>query len=225
MKKLIALTILVAMVTGCSSARVRNKWTDPEHRVMILADHVPEETYVSIQTSLIDTNRFFVVDRARGFKAIKQEQDMIHKRDGERFDDPEKYSWFGKMYSVGAVIVPSEHCMPVPGVFSNVKRIDCRQYLAAIDTSTGQVIAAVQNLAEGENRYEKPSWDETVGKLVDAFPKDWESNTYDRKMTEYRLATAENARRAKESLAKEQIEKTTQVEKAQEPQKQIKADK
>lgn len=220
MKKLIALTVLVAIVTGCSSARVRNRWTDPEHRVMILADHVPEETYVSIQTSLIDTNRFFVVDRARGFKAIKAEQDMIHKRDGERFDDPEKYSWFGKMYSVGAVIVPSEHCMPVRGVFNPVKRIDCRQYLAAIDTSTGQVIAAVQNLAEGESNLERPNWDDTVQKLVDHFPKNWESNTYDRKMTEYRMATAENARRAKESLANEQIDK------AQEPQKkEVKADK
>ena len=201
------LAILLLLFTSCTTTRVRDRFNDPQYRVMVLADRgVPESTYVQVQTALIETNRFFVVDRARGFRAIKAEQNLIHKLEGDRFDDPEKFSWYGKMYSVGALIVPSEQCFPVSGFFIRNKRIDCRQYLTAIDTSTGEVITAVQYLAEGEGPLEKPTWDEALDKLVKAFPVTWEPKRYDKRMEEFRLATAENARRAKEALANDELE-------------------
>lgn len=199
MKKIFLLVCLLALVTGCSTARVRTKFTDPAHRVFIVPSGINEDAYVRLQTSLVESNKFFVVDRARGFDAVKEEQDMIHRNDVDRFDDEEKYAMYGKLYSVGAVITANERCHWEQGIFSYT--MVCLQNMAAIDTITGQVITAASNVSRSSDATN--SWDDTVDKFNASFPKTWESEKYDEKMMHFRKVAAENALRAKEKLARE----------------------
>lgn len=201
MKKFILLSLLLALVTGCSTPRIRTKFTDPNHRVMIDPSGINEDVYVRLQTSLVESNKFFVVDRGKGFRAIRGEQDMIHRRDHDRFEDEEKYAMYGKLYSVGAVITAHEVCKWEQGLFSYT--LVCHQNMAAIDTITGLVINAASNVARGESASEAPTWDDTVDKFNASFPKTWESEKYDKKMLHFRKVAAENALRAKERLEKE----------------------
>jgi len=183
MKNKLMMVVLAAVVmTGCSSVRIRTKYTDPAHRVMILPSSITEESYNQIMASMMDSNKFIIVDRGRGFKALKKEQTMIHKEEGDRFDNAEKYSRYGKLYGVGAVIVASQNCQKIPGVWTQIKRTDCRQYMSAIDTSTGEVITSVQRLEEGESMMVNPTWDNTVEAFNERFPKTWDNKEYDHDM-------------------------------------------
>jgi hypothetical protein len=203
MKTILILVVLVAVSSGCSSVRVREKFTDPAHRIFVDPSGLNPEDYVKVQTSMVEANKFFVVDRARAFKAIEKEQKMIHRDRSEEFSDEEKYALYGRLYSVGAVIVASEACENIQGVFS--WEVRCRQYLSAVDASTGEVIAAASAVASSSPRDGRPEWDEVVDKFNKAFPKTWEPKQYDSKMQEFRKVAAESAARSKESKAQNQI--------------------
>jgi hypothetical protein len=202
MKKLVLMTVILTLgSTACSSAPMqRTKWTDPAHRVFIDPNSLDSDSYVRLETSLVESNKFFVVDRARAFEAVKAEQDLIHREDVDRFDDEEKYAIYGKMYSVGAVITANERCQVIEHLFSHEVR--CEQHIGAIDTTTGQMIHAVSHIASASIG-EMPAWDDTVDKFNKSFPKTWDEQKYDSKMTHFRKVAAESALRQKEKLARE----------------------
>lgn len=202
----VLILILLIVSTGCSSVRVRDKWTDPTHRLFISPDGISEENYVAIQASLTEANRFFIVDRSAGFNAIRKEQQMIHQDDTEAFNDADKYSRLGALYSVGAVVVARIKCVNVHGVFGYFNQ--CKQYLSAIDSSTGLVIASVAGESEGSEMDGTPPWDNTVDKFCRAFPTSWEPFQYDKGMQDFRAANVEHAIRQKEKLANEQLRRS-----------------
>ena len=197
----IATMVLALVLVGCSTAQVRTKYTDPSHRVFIDPSGLDEDAYVRLQTSLVESNRFFIVDRARAFKAVKAEQDMIHRHAVGRFADEEKYAFWGKLYSVGAVVTARELCHWEQNFFSYA--LVCAQHMSAVDASTGLVIAAASHVARSGSDA-APTWDETVERFNRSFPTTFEAKKFDSGLEHYRKLAAENALRAKESKANDE---------------------
>src|SRR5665647_827111 len=111
MKFLMTVPMLILLITSCSSPnKQRTKWTDKSMRVMIDPDSIDEENYVQIQSALVRSGKFTVVDRARGMQAAEKEQERLHRNNSDRFEDKEKWAHWGKMYGVGSIIVPHVQC-------------------------------------------------------------------------------------------------------------------
>lgn len=197
MKTVIYLVIL-SVVIGCASSP-RNKWTDPVGRILIDPDSISAEHYVLIQRALVDSGKWFVVDRSKGYKAIKAEQERLHRDESDRFDDREKFSRWGKLFGVGGVIVASAQCKKEQGWLIGRWYNHCRQFLSLIDTNTGEVIAAVENEAESKEAEFYPPWDDAVAKLNSAYPKSFEFKTTKR-MEDYKDLVEEESVRQKERL-------------------------
>ncbi|MGK5085225.1 hypothetical protein WDW37_18205 [Bdellovibrionota bacterium FG-1] len=195
--------LFFATFCACSSAPVaRTKYSDHAHRVFLSPKGISGEDYVAIQASLSEVNRFFIVDRSSGFNAVRREQAMIHRDDIEAFNDADKYSRLGALYSVGAVIVANAHCTRIEGFLG--PSLMCRQYISAVDASTGLVIVAVSGTSEARMVNGMPSWDDTVDKFCKAFPTTWESNQNTAELETYRKLAGEEARKQKLKPHKEQ---------------------
>jgi len=181
-------------------------------RVIIDPDGLEARDYIRIMNALKKTNRFFIVDRRDGFKQILKEQKMIHRDRPDQFKDEEKYAIWGRLYSVGAVVTGKVDCTRKNGWFSNYSK--CHQNLAIISTLSGEVIAT----AEGENGDAELNWSgdiqigsdwtDTVDKLVDAYPENYEQLKYSDDMRLFRQEAKEEGIRQKEEVGREKAEST-----------------
>lgn len=200
MKKLstLALTVLVA---ACSTNPI-TKWTSPEMRVAIDPDSLDSANYVRIRQALVESGRFFVVDRQDGFKAVVKEQNIEHRDAPNRFGDREKYARMARLFGVGAVVVGHVECMPRHGLFRG-DYLYCEQFLALINAVTAEVISEVKgNDDSGEQFYGTikiaSDWTATVAKLNSAIPRNYEKEHYDARMKMYREEIGEDSIRARE---------------------------
>lgn len=197
------LTILA--LTSCSS-RPRTVWTDPVMRVMVDPDGISARNYVRIVNALKASGKWFVVDRRDGLRAILKEQRMLHRTMADRFKDEEKYSIWGRLYGVGGVVIANAQCHK-SGFWQSTTT--CVQNLAIVSANSGEVVAT----AEGENDDGDMSyggdirvasdWTDTVGKLNDAFPKNFEKEKYSPEMHAFRAEAKEEAIRQKENIGKD----------------------
>jgi hypothetical protein len=197
MKKVILVLVALGMV-GCASAP-RTKWTDKTMRVMIDPESIDAQNYVKIQYSLVASGKWIVVDRKDGLRAIKHEQDMLHRTESDRYDDREKYAMWGKLYGVGGVIVAHSQCQRRDGFFPGQYN-RCRQNLAIMDTNNGEVIAVSEARADSDAWNEMPDWEDAVSVLNDNFPKNFEKDKTDKRLAEYKDLAREEAIRQKEEL-------------------------
>lgn len=196
--KVAACFLFLSCLVGCASTP-RTKWTDPVGRVLIDPDSISPEHYVLIQRSLVESGKWFVVDRSKGYKAVKAEQERLHRDEGERFDDREKFARWGKLYGVGGIVVASAQCRKEQGWLIGNWYNHCRQFLSIIDAVTGEVIAAIENTAESAEADFYPPWDEAVAKLNSAYPKSFEFKTSQR-LEDYKNLVGEESLRQKERL-------------------------
>lgn len=205
MKNLILSTLALVMVgssvTGCSTART--KWTDKTMRVMIDPDGIDANHYVKIQQALVESGKWVVVDRGMGYNAIQKEQEREHRFQTDRFLDKEKFAHWGKLYGVGGIVVAHAQCQVKDGWFLKKNYPHCQQYLAIVDTNSGEVISAVQDEADGGSYdYQlAPSWDDIVAKLNSAFPSHFVSNKDEKPLRDYKELSQEEATRQKEVVA------------------------
>lgn len=202
------IVIAVGSALGCSTTEKRTKWTDKTMRIMIDPDSVASTDYVSIQTALIKNGAFTVVDRNRAFKAIKSEQERTMRTEEDRYADKEKWSHWGKLYGVGAIIVGHSQCYKAKPFFSRYETVDrCKQFLSIVDSNTGEVIA----VSEGESdapafvesgSFKKPlDWTEPVEKLVEAYPKDFKPRYYSEGLERYREESAVEAQKQRDAAS------------------------
>jgi len=203
--KIILFVLLSLAVTGCASTP-RTKWTDKAMRVMIDPDSVSEENYVQIQTALVKSGRFTIVDRARGMNAMKKEQERTQRIEEDRYADKEKWSHWGKMYGVGSIIVAHTQCTKEHSTFNRTKLyLDCRQFLSIVDSNTGEVFVAVEGQNDAPSSYDlaylAPDWNEVVDKLVDAYPKDFKPANYAKEVTQYQDISAVHAANQRDEVA------------------------
>ena len=193
---------------GCSSAPKINKWTSPVYRLFIVPDGISSENYVRLQNALVESNRFFIVDRNNGFNAVIGEQNLERISAPTRFDNREKYSRLGRLYGAGSLIIANAACHPHSNWVSMVIR--CQLNLSLISTMTGEVVATAEDTADDENGlYEityrgelvkgNPSWIGAVNKLNENIPKNLgQKIEYDEKMLNFREANREESIREDE---------------------------
>lgn len=180
-------------------------------RVLIDPDSLSADDYVAVQTALVKEGSFTVVDRSKGFKAIKVEQERTHRVEEDRYSDKEKWSHWGRLYGVGAIVVGHTQCYRTKPWFSQYSVVNrCKQYLSLMDSNTGEVIVAVDG--EGDKpgsvdggSYNLPAdWTDTVVKLVDTYPKEYKPQYYSEKLENYRDVSAEEARRQRKISSEKQ---------------------
>jgi hypothetical protein len=170
---------------------------------MIDPDSIDEENYIQIQHSLVNSDKFTVVDRTRGMKALKKEQEITQRADADRYADKEKWSHWGKMYGVGSIIVAHIQCRKEPSFLNRTRLyLDCKQFLSMVDSNTGEVFLAVDGHNEGTPSYDlgymQPDWNETVAKMVEAYPKNYRTENYSKEVLTYQELSQEHAQRQKE---------------------------
>jgi len=196
-----------AIITGCSSQQRRTKWTDPTMRVMIDPDSIPAKHHVRIQSALVQSNKWVVIDRAAGFRAIKAEQERLHRYNIDRFDDKEKWTHWGKLYGVRGIIVGHVQCTRKRTFLFKKLYTSCLQYLSIIDANSGKVLAAIENKEDGDSGDygQAPSWEDSVEMLADSFPEYFERDKSSDRLNEYRDLSKERAIRQKRNLAADQV--------------------
>lgn len=195
----LCLATLVFLSVGCSSTRT--KWSDPQMRVLIDPVGIDAPTYARIQHALLQTKKFTVVDRSEGFQAIRREQTQMHRREPDRYENKEKWSHWGKLYGVGAVVVAVTQCR-TGNSFWHRDRAErtCLQSLRLFHANTGEAIVSV----EGENSaalsydqtYIVPDWEDTADKLASEYPSNWEPRYYNEDVRLYQEVSKEEALRA-----------------------------
>lgn len=211
----VALTIASLLVVGCAGKTPRTKWTDKTMRVMIDPDSIEAGHHVRIQNALVASGKWFVVDRASGFRAIKKEQEALHRESQDRFEDREKWAHWGKLYGVGGVVIAKAQCADKQTWFVGKKYTKCLQYLAIVDANTGIVIAAVEAESDGDAGEQNiaPSWEDAVAKLNNAYPENYQTPKDHQILQDYRAVSKEEAVRQKEAVAKEQVDRAVASQK------------
>lgn len=181
----------------------RTKWTDPVMRVMVDPDSIDANHHVRIEEALMGSGKWVVIDRAQGMKAIKKEQERLHRTEADRFDDQEKWSHWGKLYGVGGIVTAHVQCQYKLTFLIHAPYQYCHQYLAIVDANTGQIITAIEDTAEtdADEAYIAPSWADAVDKLNNSFPKNFEARKDDPRLDTYRALSKEEAVRQKEIVA------------------------
>lgn len=197
MKNVILTTLLALLMTACASTP-RTKWTDKTMRVMIDPDSIAAEHHVLIQRALVESGKWFVVDRSKGFKAIKTEQERLHRTEEDRYADKEKWAHWGKLYGVGGIVVASAQCRKEQGMILGGWYQVCRQFLSIVDSNTGEVITAIENKAESDEVDFYPQWDDAVAKLNNAYPENFKPTQPSKQIEFYKELSAEEAQRQRE---------------------------
>lgn len=183
-------------------------------RIFVDPESVSSKDYVAITTELVKQNKFMVIDRSQGFKAVQNEQERLHRYQSDRFSNKEKYALWGKMYGVGAIVVGHSQCYkrkPLINFSSSPYVNSCHQYLSLIDANTGEVIVAVNGKDEqptpgsnwGSESFTAPSdWAGVVADFVEAYPKVYKPEHYSEGMVQYRDIAEQ------EAIAQEELTNT-----------------
>lgn len=200
----LSVSLLIFTMMGCSSAEKRNKWSDKVMRVMIDPKSINHEDYVRIQQALLNSGKWFVVDRSNGFKAAKEEQERLHRKENDRYEDAEKYAMWGKMYGVGGIVVPDSQCDRRTGWMTNNEHLHCLQTLTIVDANTAEVITSISHEEDGD-LYIALSWENAVDKMNKTFPMNFVPTQYTERLQADRKQFEVEAQKQKELLkSKEQ---------------------
>ncbi|WP_347358463.1 hypothetical protein [Bdellovibrio sp.] len=207
-KIVIFISLICTLLTACSSLK-RTKWTDKNMRVAVDCQRLEDAQCAQLKYSIVNSGAFTVVDRDAGMIAIQKEQERLHRKQIDRFDDKEKWAFIGKMYGVGSVIIANVQCQQENNFWNMAQnRQRCQQNLAMIDTNTGEVLVAVRGESTGTSSYDRsymvPEWDDTVSTLVDKYPKKFMDNQqYEKSIVQYQAVSKEHAIRQKEEQAEQ----------------------
>ncbi len=185
--------ILVTLLFLCSCATKRTKYSDKNMRIMVDPSGISMTDYTNLQTALVQSNVWTVLDRARGIAAVKNEQEQLHKYNHDRFDPREKFAHWGKLHGVGAVVVAHSECQNRVNQWNVTElRNYCRLFLNLVDANTGEVIVAVN----GDDKapfMSSPEWDDVVEELVEVYPKYFKDVELHEKLLEYKEDSLQNS--------------------------------
>lgn len=177
-------SLFIVGTMGC--AVKRTKFSDPQMRIAIDATNLDTYNYYAIQKELVDTGRFVVVDRGKGFETIKHEQVDENKTD--RFEVSGRYAEYGKLHGIGSVVTPAGRCVLSPRMFS--EDYECRLTLTLIHTVTGEVTAVASSVERSPDG-KTVSWESVSERLVDNYPKYFEKFEKTERLLEYERGLVE----------------------------------
>lgn len=197
------LAIALVLLGACSSTRT--KFSDPAMRVFVSPDSVDAENYTRIVNALVETKKFTVIDRSEAFRAIKREQERLHRDESDRFDDKEKWAWWGRLLGTRTIIVPRVQCRTERSFWNRDRaQKECLQSLQAADANTGEIYLTVEGENSAPISYDMtfivPDWEDTVGKFSDKYPTEWEKRYYTKEVQLYQDVSKEEAIRQKEQV-------------------------
>lgn len=212
----IGLLILSLCLVACSSDPKRTRDSDKTLRVMIDPDSIDSANHVVLQNDLISSGKFYVIDRAAAYKAVKKEQERQHLTEADRFEDKQKYALWAKLYGAGGVVVAHIQCvdnqstgniligvahLATLGVFH--KSRVCDQFLELVDTNTAEVISSVRNTYKTDSERYEMSWKDSVEKLISSYPETFRETTKHQILQNYEQQAAEEVQRRREPTAAE----------------------
>ena len=193
---------------GCSSApEKRTKYSDRTKRIMIDPATISPENYARLQTALVQQEMWVVLDRAAGLEAIKKEQETLHRTSTDRYEDRNKFSLWGRLYGVGAVISSHSQCFLKKSWYDPKGEYYCSQFLNLIDANTGEVILGVEGGEYTDGPDAPPDWKVIAGKLAEAYPKEFKRVPTSERMDNYKAESEEAARRQKEIMIQQKEKK------------------
>lgn len=196
--KILASLVLAFLISSCSTNEPRTRYSDKNMRIMLYPDTISADHFARIQTSLVRSDVWSVLDRSQGLKAVKKEQDTIHRSESDRYDDREKYAHWGKLYGVGAIVVAHAQCTNKANKWNvSELRTYCQQFLNLVDSNTGEVVLGVE--AESDAEYGMtPDWNEVTKKLADEYPKYFTKEKVTERLERYKEESKERAIREKD---------------------------
>ena len=206
----ILMFVIGSSMVGCASMK-RTKWTDKNMRVAVDCQRLDDAQCAQLKYSIVNTGAFTVIDRDAGMVAIQREQERMHRKQIDRFDDKEKWSHWGKMYGVGSIIIANVQCQQENNFWNMAQnRQRCQQNLALVDTNTGEVLVAVRGENTGTSSYDRsymvPDWDDTVETLVSKYPKKFmDKQQYEKSVVQYQAVSKEHAVHQKEELVEQRM--------------------
>lgn len=201
-------TILLIVVSGATLAMLsagcaqkRTRYSDKTMRVMIDPDSIDSANYVRLQQALIESGKWEVIDRYKGYKAMKKEQERQHRTEADRFEDKQKWAMWGKMYGVGGIVVPNAQCQTNFTWLRHRPYAYCLQTLSIVDANTGEVITMVSHKQEGEvdETYMATTWEDTVERFNKAFPSTFKPVAYTERLQNYMKEAEVEAQKQRES--------------------------
>ncbi len=198
--KILILTLISVVLSSCAVKRTRD--SDKTLRVMLDPKSTQSEDYDSIENALVESGKFYVIDRGAAFNAVKKEQSSEYTQEADRYQPEGKYAHYGQLLGAGAVVVVSSECggaqssqniiylaghLATLGLFD---KIMCKQFIKLVDTQTGEVVASAMN-ETGKHNHEVLDWSDAVEKLVDNYPKYFESVKKHEKLIKYEAESKE----------------------------------
>lgn len=194
----VVMLLAIFLLSGCSSSETRTRYSDKNMRIMLYPETISADHFARIQTALVRSNVWSVLDRSQGLKAVKYEQDTIHKTESDRYDEREKYAHWGKLYGVGAIVIAHAQCTNKANKWNITElRTYCQQFLNLVDSNTGEVVLGVE--AENDSDYgSTPDWNEVTKKLADEYPKYFSKEKVTERLEQYKEESKERALREKE---------------------------
>lgn len=185
--------ILIVLLTLCSCATKRTKYSDKNMRIMVDPTGLDNRTYMRVQTALVRSGVWTVLDRSDGLRAAIREQNELHKNNHDRYDAREKFAHWGKLFGVGAIVVAHKDCENRLATWNNTElKTYCNLFINLIDANTGEVIVAVQDEDDAEF-LGQPSWEDIIEDLVEVYPKYFKDEKLHEKLVEYKEESLENS--------------------------------
>lgn len=193
MKISLFFTVFALILTSCSSVK-RTKYSDKNMRIMVDPQSLNSSNLMKLQTSLVSTDKWTVIDRHLGFEAIKKEQERLHRYESDRYDPKNKFAHWGKMYGVGAVVTASVECRSERSFWNNTQMIKvCKQYLNLVDANTGEIVLGVSHEEESSSYQSYPEWDEVVAKMSEVYPKYFTKKKIHERLKRYQQQSLEHS--------------------------------
>lgn len=196
------------LLFSCSSQVKRTRDSDKSLKVALIKAGISDTEHSSIQQALVESGKFYVVDRNVAFNAVTNEQNLEHRTGSDRFEDNQKYAQWGKMYGVGAVITAHSDCggaessknlIYLAGHLATLGLFDktlCTEFLELVDTNTAEVLVSVRYEA-GKRNGEALDWSDIVDQLVDRYPKYFEQVKKHELLLKYEAGSKEEALKQK----------------------------
>lgn len=184
------LTVLLVVLLNACASEQRTKYSDHAMRVFLDPDTIDEANYSLVQTALVNSGKFTVVDRGAAINAAIKEQDRLHKDQKDRFDNKGKYARMSRLLGAGGVVVARANCVVSPSIFNIYDgNLYCQQFLSLVDSSTGEVMVSVSGEAEGPSSiYDNklmPSWNAVTEELVNKYPERFEKDHKTQRLKDY----------------------------------------
>ena len=110
MKLLLIMFLSISLVSCASKRTTRTKYSDKSLRVMVDPRSAGGKNHTKVQSAIVRSGMFTVVDRFSGYQAVQKEQNRAYVRKPDRFANNQKFAHWGKLYGVGAVVIAKSQC-------------------------------------------------------------------------------------------------------------------